>query len=233
MHDKTLYIEDEKGKEKVICAFTPPNKALVYQNNPSSIFVNNFSTKDLQLLIHYEQEGGNYYYLNIPNDVLNSNITDSKINPQHGCALSCCFVSRERFAILKKNYEIHLMDTSNNMKKKIQFGQPVEILPGGMSKILAKYKDCMKLYDTTTLEQKGELDCTGVKRVVWSPNGEYVALLLSRSKIYIEIILCNKNLQIVVQTDNEKLSIKSGAWDPCGVFLYSTANHVKYLVLNG
>lgn len=233
VHDKNIYMVDEKGRDKTLCTLTPPTKTLVYQNNPSAIFVNNFVTKDLQILIQYDQDGGSYFYLNIPNDKLNSNMTDTKITPQQGTAVSCCFVGRERFAILKKNQEIHLMDTTNSMKKKIQLGSPLNIFTSGVSKILAKYKDVIKLYDTNTLEQKAELECTDVKRVVWSPNMEYVAMLLSRSKIYIEIIICNKNLQIVVQTDNEKLSIKSGAWDPCGVFLYSTVNHVKYLVLNG
>lgn len=64
-----------------------------------------------------------------------------------------------------------------------------------------------------------------VKNVVWAPNSEYVALICKDS-----ITLCTKTLEIKSKLTGVR--IKSGVWDPCGVFLFSTGTHIKYLLLN-
>ena len=32
---------------------------------------------------------------------------------------------------------------------------------------------------------------------------------------------------------HETIRVKSGAWDDCGVFVYTTLNHIKYALPNG
>jgi coatomer protein complex subunit alpha (xenin) len=63
--------------------------------------------------------------------------------------------------------------------------------------------------------------------VVWSADMSQVALL-SRH----QIALCNRKLESMC-TVQENAKIKSGAWDESGVFIYTTANHIKYVITSG
>ena len=52
--------------------------------------------------------------------------------------------------------------------------------------------------------------------------------MFSKANIYI----CNAKLEELC-TINENNRVKSGAWDSCGVFVYNTSTHIKYLLPNG
>lgn len=63
-----------------------------------------------------------------------------------------------------------------------------------------------------------------MKYVVWSPDGTMVALLGKHA-----VVLADKDLTQVCSV-TETVRVKSGAWDEHGVFIYTTLNHVKYLL---
>jgi coatomer protein complex subunit alpha (xenin) len=46
------------------------------------------------------------------------------------------------------------------------------------------------------------------------------------------MVITNSKLEELC-TVGETTRVKSGAWDACGVFVYATATHVKYLLPNG
>ena len=46
------------------------------------------------------------------------------------------------------------------------------------------------------------------------------------------ITVCTRKLEQLC-TIHETIRIKSGAWDECGVFVYTTLNHIKYTLPNG
>ena len=47
-----------------------------------------------------------------------------------------------------------------------------------------------------------------------------------------QVILTDRDLaQLCVV--NEPVNVKGGAWDECGVFVYTTLNHIKYLLPSG
>merc|ERR1740117_449584 len=52
--------------------------------------------------------------------------------------------------------------------------------------------------------------------------------MFSRANIYV----ANAKLEELCTT-NENSRVKSGSWDDSGVFVYTTATHVKYLLPNG
>jgi coatomer subunit alpha len=63
--------------------------------------------------------------------------------------------------------------------------------------------------------------------VVWSNDMSHVALLAKHT-----VTVCNRRLETLC-TIRENTRVKSGAWDDCGVFIYTTSNHIKYCITNG
>jgi len=63
--------------------------------------------------------------------------------------------------------------------------------------------------------------------VVWSNDMSHVALLAKHN-----VTICNRRLETLC-TIRENTRVKSGAWDDCGIFIYTTSNHIKYCITNG
>ncbi|KAI9613394.1 hypothetical protein H4Q26_009996 [Puccinia striiformis f. sp. tritici PST-130] len=72
-----------------------------------------------------------------------------------------------------------------------------------------------------------EITTPPVKYVVWSNDSSMVALLSKHT-----IIIANKSLE-QHSLIHETIRIKSGAWDDCGILVYSTLNHIKYALPQG
>lgn len=222
---KMLRKIDETGRETVLATLKPPSKKEVYKNNPSHIFVNQISSGDYHILIQYEQEGGSYMLFSFARDhsgeKLAVNIT--------GAATNSCFIGKDRFIILNKQKEVQILDFSNSVKKKLTFPfSPDAIYPAGVNKILIKHDENLSLYEISAKEIIKTINVSNVKQVVWNLNHEYVALLGNDI-----VTLCNKSLDTLCTSPREKIGIKSGVWDPCGVFIYSTATHLRYIIVNG
>lgn len=63
-----------------------------------------------------------------------------------------------------------------------------------------------------------------IKYVVWSQDSNYVALLAKNA-----VVIADRNLKQICQV-SETVAVKSGVWDDQGVFVYTTLNHVKYVI---
>lgn len=222
---KQLKRIDENDKENVISTLRPPSKKEVYLNNPSYLYINQYAISEINLLLQYEQDGGNYVLLTFPKDWKGDH-TPASIQGQ---ALASCFVSKDRFLILNKSQEILIMDFNNSCKKKVVFPvTPSYIFPADINKVLGVCENRIFLLEISLKEVVKTADIDAVKRVVWAPNYEYVALIGKN-----EIVICNKELEIMSRSPKERGSIKSATWDPCGVLIYSTATHFKYILING
>ena len=55
---------------------------------------------------------------------------------------------------------------------------------------------------------------------------------LDRVVDFLVIVIANKQLDQLCQI-HETIRIKSGAWDDAGIFVYTTLNHVKYVLPQG
>ena len=56
---------------------------------------------------------------------------------------------------------------------------------------------------------------------------------LIRIVLYIiQTLLCDKKLECLCIV-HENIRVKSGGWDDLGVFIYTTSNHIKYVLKNG
>lgn len=150
----------------------------------------------------------------------------------HGYGKCAVFVSRDRFAVLDKSRQIWLKNLKNETKKKISVPDVniTHIFSGGIGRLLIRSAEAVFLYDIQALKVLAELPIQSrhpVKYVQWSNDNKYLAMY-SKANIYI----CNAKLEeLCTITENNR--VKSGAWDSCGVFVFNTSTHIKYLLPNG
>ena len=89
--------------------------------------------------------------------------------------------------------------------------------------------DGITLFDVQQKRSLATLKITGgaaskVKYVIWSADMNHVALLAKHT-----LTICNRKLESLTSI-HESTRVKSGAWDDSGVFVYTTSNHIKYVL---
>lgn len=221
---KQLKRVDEEGKESVIAAIKPPCKKDVYLNNPCCIYINPYSISEINVLLQYDQDGGAFMMFTYPKEWKGEH-TPTSISGQ---ANFSCFISKDRMMLLNKKRELSIVDFNGVVKKKFPCTfSPIGLFPAGINKVLIKSDEKLYLADTGTKEILKSVEIPNAQQAVWSPNMEYLAVVC-KSELYI----CNKELKILSKGPKERDCIKSATWDPCGVALYSTSTHIKYLMMN-
>ena len=185
-----------------------------------------YNPAERAVLVTSPADSGAYELIHLPRDA--SGAVDST-DAKRGSGTSAAFVARNRFAVFSQSaQEVNIKDLSNNVTRSIKppLGT-VDIAFGGTGLLLMMTPTIVVLYDIQQKKQLAELSIAGVKYVVWSNDGTYIALLSKHN-----VTITNKNLE-QVSTLHETIRIKSAAWDDAGVLLYSTLNHVKYTLMNG
>ena len=162
----------------------------------------------------------------------NDGVSGDTQSAQRGYGRCAVFVSRNRFAVLDKSRQLFLKTLKNETKRKITIPNLSinYIFPGGIGRLLLRTSEAMLLYDIQSLKVLAEMATQArhpIKYVSWSSDGSMLAMF-SKATIYVT----NSRLEEIA-TINENSRIKSGAWDPLGVFVYTTATHIKYLLQNG
>ncbi|GAA5969494.1 hypothetical protein JCM3765_000874 [Sporobolomyces pararoseus] len=157
-------------------------------------------------------------------------VVDSSVDGKRGSGSSSLFVARNRLAVLDKTCQtIEIRDLENSITKTIKcpVANVVDIFFGGTASLLISTLNSVVLFDIQQQKILQELQTPLVKYVVWSNDGNMVALLSKHT-----IMLANKQLG-GSNLIHETIRIKSGSWDDSGVFLYTTLNHIKYALPNG
>jgi len=185
-----------------------------------------YNPAERSVLVTSATDGGSYELVSLPRDGSGAiEPTESK----RGQGNSAIFVARNRFAVLNTaSQTVDVKDLSNNTTR--SFKPPVgtsDIYFGGPGNLLIITPTAVHLYDIQQKKSIADLTVSGVKYVVWSNDGLYVALLSKHN-----VTIATKTLS-QVSTLHETIRIKSATWDDAGVLLYSTLNHVKYTLLNG
>ncbi|KAG5518110.1 hypothetical protein PMAC_003296 [Pneumocystis sp. 'macacae'] len=146
-----------------------------------------------------------------------------------GSAISAIFIARNRFAVYDKSDQtIKIKDLSNTTTKTIQPPVSVnDIFPAGNKSIIISSSTSTILYDIQQKSTINQLPISQIKYIVWSNDGEYVALLGKHT-----VTIATKLLKQVCSL-YETIRIKSACWDDSNVLVYSTLNHIKYTLLNG
>ncbi|KAK6910995.1 hypothetical protein I203_105030 [Kwoniella mangroviensis CBS 8507] len=190
-----------------------------------------YNPAERAVVVTSPSENGTYELITLPKSSAPS-ASDGKDVPSDGkkgngiCAI---FVARNRLAVLDKaTQNIEIKDLSNSITKTVKCPvQTNEIFYGGTASLLLATPTSVVLFDIQQQKVLAEISTPPVKYVVWSTDGNMVALLSKHT-----ITIANKSL-----TQNalihETIRIKSAAWDDSGILIYTTLNHIKYALPQG
>jgi len=236
-HNNNLYIVQERNvyvtdmdkslKGTQIASCRRPLNAMT--SGMKTLMFNTLNPTETNVLVFYTQDNGCYDLFVGPIDIASRG--DSSISPKQGNAQAVCFTARNRFAVLQNSGSIGIYNLQNEMSKK--FDPPVSssvdyIYPGGNNRLLMKTEDKIIMYDLTARKVVDEVAVPGgVRYVVWSQNGNYVAMMSKHN-----VLLAGRNLEYFFAF-HENVRVKSGVWDENGVFVYATLSHIKYCLTNG
>ena len=158
-----------------------------------------------------------------------ASVASSAVEPRVGTGAAACFVARNRFAVLDKVGSVILVkNMMDETTKKIPVSSGVETMyPAGSGHVLLRTEDRVQLFDLQKRGVVGDLAVPAVKYVVWSADYTMMAMFSKHC-----IILADRGLTTSV-TVHETIRIKSAVFDPHGVLIYTTLNHVKYALPNG
>ncbi|CDK25116.1 unnamed protein product [Kuraishia capsulata CBS 1993] len=173
-----------------------------------------------------ENDSSTYAYIPLPKDVTGA-IEPTDI--RQGEANAACFVARNRFVTFSKTTKtLEVKDLSNSSTKSTVLDASVkDVVYAGPGSVLLLKTNSVIHYDVLQKKELSEIQLNNVKYAQWSVDGQYVALISKHT-----ITIATKKLETVTSL-HETIRIKSAAWDDTGVLIYSTLNHIKYILLNG
>jgi coatomer protein complex subunit alpha (xenin) len=154
---------------------------------------------------------------------------DTPSDGRKGTGIAALFVARNRMAVLDKTAQnIEIRDLSNSLTKTVKCPvQTNDIFYGGTGCLLLSSANSVVLFDIQQQKVLGEITTPPVKYVIWSNDGNQVALLSKHT-----ITIANKALEQTALI-HETIRIKSAAWDDSGILVYTTLNHIKYALPGG
>eukprot|EP00817_Percolomonadidae_sp_ATCC50343_P006488 CAMPEP_0117430052 /NCGR_PEP_ID=MMETSP0758-20121206/9575_1 /TAXON_ID=63605 /ORGANISM="Percolomonas cosmopolitus, Strain AE-1 (ATCC 50343)" /LENGTH=1221 /DNA_ID=CAMNT_0005217653 /DNA_START=28 /DNA_END=3689 /DNA_ORIENTATION=+ len=154
--------------------------------------------------------------------------TIKKVHAGDGSA--AVFISARMYAVLNKG-KLTLRTVNKSGKRTIEMpseiGNVENIFSATVGTILLKTSSHIHLFDFEQMQVMESRKLKDVRFVSWSENKETLALM---TKHYIAITDAKLNVKC---STHEMIRIKSGAFDNHGIFMYSTLNHLKYMLPNG
>nr|XP_034837173.1 coatomer subunit alpha isoform X1 [Maniola hyperantus] len=156
--------------------------------------------------------------------------TTSPPEPLRGHAASAVWVARNRFAALERNNQLVIKNLKNEVSKKIATPTCEEIMYAGTGMLLLREPDCVQLLDVQQKRTIASVKVSKCRYAIWNSDMSLVALLSKHS-----VTICTKKLEQLCSI-TEGARVKSGAFDdstPQPVFIYTTANHIKYCCKDG
>jgi coatomer protein complex subunit alpha (xenin) len=198
----------------------------VGSQGPHSVMYNQLNAADSNILVYLDEDGGSYELHSFSQDAGERGDAESG-EAQRGPCMSCCFVARNKFATLDRSGKIHIKNYGNTSTKKLTSPLPNPtgiFFAGTAGRVLIRNEEKVMLYEHGSRRQINSIYFQRAKRVVWNRDFSFVAIMSKGS-----IVLATRNLEQLC-TVTETVRIKSGAWDDRGVFIYTTLNHIKYVL---
>jgi coatomer protein complex subunit alpha (xenin) len=204
---------------------------------PRTLVYNAHNPSEGNVLVCSDVDGGCYELLTFnANNEGSGSVSDGK---RGACLGPAVFLGRNRFAVLDRHQrQIIVKNLDNETTKRVQPPVPNvdALLDGGASgRVLLRADDRAVLFEVQSRRILGELSAPKIKSVVWSPDGNKVAIVCKYG-----VVIADRQLeQLCSVSDNVR--IKSGAWDcssssdgtASNLFVYTTLNHVKYCLPSG
>ncbi|EGG22438.1 WD40 repeat-containing protein [Cavenderia fasciculata] len=196
------------------------NITKIPSNNGTQVM--SYNASERSILVSSDADGGSYHLYKIPTRDI------SQVDSKKGNGVAAIFVGSNRFAVLDKQNNVIIKGLDNEEVKRFQPAQTVEwLFPAPVGHVLVLTDEKMMLFDIQQKTAVAELFTPSIRYVIWSKDYNYVALLARDS-----LILATRRLEQICIV-SESVLPKSGAWDENGVFIYTTSNHLKYLLPNG
>lgn len=194
-------------------------------NNPRSI---EFNAAENHLLLQFSDR---YELLSVIRPANSGSSvpapTEIPSDPRRGRGDMAVFVARNRLASLfKSQNNICISDLQLESRKYINLPHAGSdmIFYAGTGMILVRSEEKLSLIDIQQSKPVAELACSNVKYISWSGNMAFVALICKHS-----IMIANRKLELLCSI-HETIRVKGGEWDENNVFIYTTLNHIKYLL---
>lgn len=146
---------------------------------------------------------------------------------RRAAGVAAVWVARNRFAVLDKSQAVVIKNLKNETTKKVQTPPCDKIFYAGTGSLLLKDDSQVMLFDVQQKRVVATVKISKARNVIWSSDMSYVAILSKHS-----IAICNRKMENLCNI-HESVKIKGGAWDDCGVLVYTTSNHIKYTLTNG
>ncbi|XP_015785678.1 coatomer subunit alpha isoform X2 [Tetranychus urticae] len=164
----------------------------------------------------------------LPKDIDTNNPSPALGESKRFQGAPAIWVARNRFAALDVSKTIIIKNMKNELVKKLSTALSVEnIFYAGTGLLLVKTAAEIALWDVQQSRSIHTARISNVKHVIWNADMSNVAFL-NRNQVSI----CTRKLDIL-SSITETTPVKSGVWDDSGVFIYTTANHIKYALING
>eukprot|EP00922_Rhytidocystis_sp_ex-Travisia-forbesii_P020210 GHVS01029784.1.p1 GENE.GHVS01029784.1~~GHVS01029784.1.p1 ORF type:complete len:1266 (-),score=169.97 GHVS01029784.1:250-3756(-) len=229
--DKYIQLQDVRTTTatsvSVVACRRPVNAMLT---GPKHLIFNCLNTAEINLLALYDIDGGSYDLVTCNNVEPGGTVNVCSVQTKSGSGCSIAFVARNRYAVLEKpSGSLGVYNFNTELTKRIEPPAGVErLFAAGNNRLLLKVDEKILLFDLSSRRVLAELTCAGgVRYVIWSPDGQFVAFLSKHN-----ILLANSKLEYLYSF-HENIRVKGGAWDENGAFIYSTLSHVKYCLHNG
>ena len=195
---------------------------------PRTLSYNVFNKSENNVLITSDAEGGTFELITFSSEASNSDAQDVKRG--NNC-LGAVFIARDRFAVLDKSRQLFIKNFQNETIKKLNsplVGADGVFFSGTAGRILIKSEEKIMLYDQQARKVISELQVPRVKYVVWNKDYSMIALISKH-----QLVVATKQLEQLCCV-TETVRLKGGSWDGNKpIFIYTTLNHVKYLLPNG
>jgi coatomer protein complex subunit alpha (xenin) len=129
-------------------------------------------------------DNGIYELITLPKEPNTSDNVFAASGGKPGTGMAAIFVARNRLAVLDKaTQNIEIKDLANTVTKTIKCPvQTNEIFYGGTASLLLSAPAAVVLFDIQQQKTLAEIATPAVKYVVWSTDGNMVALLSKHSK---------------------------------------------------
>lgn len=196
---------------------------------PRTLSYNTLNKAENNVLITSDTEGGTFELITFSTD--SSASGDAQDVKRGNNCLGAVFIARDRFAVLDKSRQLLIRNFQNDTIKKVNSplaGADGLFFSGTAGRILIKSEERIMLYDQQARKVISELQVPRVKYVVWNKDYSMIALVSKH-----QLVLANKQLEQLCCV-TETVRLKGGSWDGNKpIFVYTTLNHVKYLLPNG
>ena len=207
------------GADVPLCM--PRPRATGLGTAPRTLVVNQFNPSEDNVLVLSPVDGGTYDLYNI------TGTSYDAPEAARGSCLAAVFTARSKFAYLDKSRQIIVRALVADPGKRVRppYANADMLFPASTTgRVLIRAEDRICLFELQSRRVVAEIAGVVVKYVSWSADGSHVALLGKHA-----VVLADKDLTQICSV-TETVRVKSGVWDESGVFLYTTLNHVKYLL---